>query len=430
MIAETCICDAPAALRPGQDKAPLVPVETVQARLAASAICLAGVETQPLSACQGRILASNVYANQTVPPHDNSAMDGYGIRFADTRDSLAFSVSQRVPAGSAPEPLVPGTAVRIFTGAPIPAGVDTVVPQENVEILENRQVRLKAQPGMGQNIRRAGEDVSLGDALLPAGSRLEAAEIGLLASQGRTQVEVRKRLRVCVLTTGDELVAPGQLLAPGQIYNSNAYTLTAALERLGCEVQQMTTVADSLAITRGALARAARTCDLVITTGGVSVGDEDHVRRAVETLGSLNTWGIAMKPGKPFAFGEVSGAPFVGLPGNPMAALVTFEILVIDHVRRLMGALTRTLRPFPVRAGFSRQKTIARQEYLRVRLSYHPNDHQNCHQAEPVAQLAGSQSSGVLSVASLSDGYLLVPAHRTIEEGECYGFISRNQLYH
>lgn len=416
-----CICDLE---RPGhysQKAKALMPVATAQATLSDIGRVRVGREWRRLEDCEGRILAETLYATHTVPPHDNSAMDGFGLCLADLSEDHTLPVSQRVPAGTVPSPLTKGTAVRIFTGAPIPAGVDTVVPQEQVTTLGDDCIQLQVKPVPGQNIRRAGEDMQAGNALLDAGTRLQAAEIGLLASQGMAQVEVFEPLRVAILTTGDELAMPGQTLARGQIYNSNAFTLRAALERLGCAVTQVDVVEDTLIATRDALAHAANSHHLVMTTGGVSVGDEDHVRPAVQALGSLQLWGIAMKPGKPFAFGHVGETPFLGLPGNPMAALVTFEVLASDYIRRLMGARVYPITPIPVRAGFSRPKTNPRQEYLRVALDT------GC--GELRAVLAGSQSSGVLSVASRADGYLIIPPHQTVIEGAPYDFVHRDQFY-
>ncbi|MCH8498204.1 MAG: molybdopterin molybdotransferase MoeA [Marinobacter sp.] len=415
-MSHACGCDSHATTR-----RPLLSVQEAQDILADQARCLVGTETVPLAEAQGRTLAEFITAPIAIPPHDNSAMDGYGLNSQDLARGLTFPVSQRVAAGQVPERLLPGSCVRIFTGAPIPEGVDVVVPQERVTRLADGGVQVPAGLQPGGNIRLAGEDVRAGALLLQTGARLEGAEIGLLASQGIPAVPVRQRLRVQVLTTGDELVQPGQPLQPGQIYNSNQYTLMAALQRLGCDVSCRHWVADSFDNTREALAAAADQAHLVISTGGVSVGEEDHVRSAVAELGEVRFWGVAMKPGKPFTFGQVLDTPFIGLPGNPMAALVTFEVLVIDYVRRLMGRQTRPLMHFPVESGFTRERTTPRQEYLRVRL--------DCADFEPVAHLAGSQSSGVLSVATLADGYLVVAPNQPVVKGERYGFIPRPQLY-
>jgi len=256
--------------------------------------------------------------------------------------------------------------MRRASAAPIPAGVNAVIPQEQVDLLADGRIELQVVPKRGQNIRRAGEDIKAGALLLATGTRLEAAEIGLLASQGIPKIETFVPLRVAVVTTGDELAKPGQPIGPGQIYDINSFALRGALERLGCHVTQIGSVADTLSSTHKALAQAAESHDLVITTGGVSVGDEDHVRAAVEALGRLHLWGIAIKPGKPFAFGRIGQTPFLGLPGNPAAALVTFEVLAADFVRQLMGGRNRQVQPLHVLAGFSRARTNPRQEYLRV----------------------------------------------------------------
>lgn len=417
-----CICDIERPRQASEKVKQLMSVEDAKSALADMARILVGRKQVLLAHCQGRILARDLYAAQTVPPHDNSAMDGYGLSLEDLPENRVLSVAQRVPAGVFPAAHEKRTAVRIFTGAPIPAGVDTVIPQEQVNLLADGRIELQVVPKLGQNIRRAGEDIQAGTLLLAAGTRLEAAEIGLLASQGIPTVETFVPLRVAVVTTGDELAKPGQPLGPGQIYDINSFALRGALERLGCQVTQIGLVADTLSATREALAQAAESHDLVITTGGVSVGDEDHVRAAVEALGSLHLWGIAIKPGKPFAFGRIGQTPFLGLPGNPAAALVTFEVLAADFVRQLMGGRNRQVQPLHVPAGFSRARTNPRQEYLRVVLRNG--------EGSLKADLAGSQSSGVLSVASRADGYLIIPPHQPITEGLDYGFVHRDQFYY
>lgn len=418
-----CLCDRVQEQQQhqGVQTKALVPVAAAKATLNAMAQCRVATEQVTLENARGRILAETLRAIITVPPHDNSAMDGYGLCLAELARDQQITVSQRVPAGQSPTPLQPGTAVRIFTGAPIPEGVDTVVPQEQVNVLDPARIEIQASPVKGQNIRRAGEDMQAGRALLAAGTRLEAAEIGLLASQGIADIPVFKPLRVAIVTTGDELVMPGQRLEPGQIYNSNSYTLRAALQCLGCDVTDVHTIADNASATRDALKNAARDHDLVITTGGVSVGDEDHIRPAVEQLGQLEFWGVAMKPGKPFAFGQIGETPFLGLPGNPMATLVTFEILAIDFIRVLMGTRPLPGRTLSLPAGFSRSKTTHREEYVRVRLDDTTGRLR--------AVLAGSQSSGVLSVASASDGYLIIPPQTPVTEGTHYDFVDRDHFY-
>lgn len=417
-----CICDVERPAFTDQKAKSLMPVGLAKRALNDMARIAVGQEQTSLAHCQGRILAQDLYAQQTVPPHDNSAMDGYGLKLQDLPADRILQISQRVPAGVFPAGHEKGTAVRIFTGAPIPAGIDTIIPQEQVNVLADGRIELRVTPGLGQNIRRAGEDIRAGSPLLTAGTRLQSAEIGLLASQGIPEVNVFAALRVAIVTTGDELVPPGQRLGPGQIYDINSFSLRAALERLGCQVTQTGLVADTFEATRDALSKAAESHDLVVTTGGVSVGDEDHVRPSVQALGELQCWGVAMKPGKPFAFGHIGQTAFLGLPGNPTAALVTFEVLAADFIRQLMGARTRPVLSVPVAAGFDRGRSTPRQEYLRVMLS--------SDEGTLKADLAGSQSSGVLSVATRADGYLIVPPNTPITEGAHYDFVHRDQLYY
>jgi molybdopterin molybdotransferase len=416
-----CLCDLQLPDTTHAKAGKLTPVATAKSRLAELTGLCVGQERLRLEKSRGRILADDLLAVQTVPPHNNSAMDGYGLRLADMPDDQILAVSQRVPAGTKASPLAIGTAVRIFTGAPIPTGIDTIVPQEQVTVLGNNRIQVHSAPTRGQNVRYAGEDIKAGASLLKAGTRLGPAEIGLLASQGIAEVPVFSPLKVAVVATGDELIAPGMPLGEGQIYNSNAFTLGAAVESLGCEVTQYSAVADTFTSTRAALEQAAANHDVVITTGGVSVGDEDHIRPVLQQLGRLELWGIAMKPGKPFVFGFIDNTPVIGLPGNPMAALVTFEVLAADCLRRLMGARESSITPMPMPAGFSKHKSNPRQEYLRVVVDNETG--------RPRAVLAGSQSSGVLSVASSTDGYLIIPPHEAIIEGKQYGFIHRNQFY-
>lgn len=408
-----CPCDRPAVVASSK-----LTVAEAQERLALHARCVVGVENLPLAHAEGRILAQTAVARLNVPPHDNSAMDGYGFRLADIEVGAAITVSQRVPAGGHPSPLTSSTCVRIFTGAPIPPGVDVVVPQEDVTVLPNGQICLFALPREGQHIRRAGEDTRTGMRLLDSGRRLGPVELGLLASQGVDQVSVYRPLRVGLITTGNELVLPGSPLEGGQIYNSNRYQLTAALHRLGCDVTA-THIADDAVATREALLATASTCDLVLTTGGVSVGEEDHVKAAVAEHGEILFTGVAMKPGKPFTFGHVKGSAMIGLPGNPAASLVTFDILTASHIRRLAGETLPSLRGFPVEADFTLPRAIPRQQYLQARLAFSGGT--------PVARLNGSQSSGVLSSAADADGYLVIPPYQTVERGMTYEFILRAQ---
>ncbi|MDX1589951.1 MAG: molybdopterin molybdotransferase MoeA, partial [Oleiphilaceae bacterium] len=292
-------------------------------RLLEQAVPVRDSETLATADALGRVLAQPVTARVTVPPADNSAVDGYAIRWQDARQDNPLPLSQRIPAGDDPQPLRPGTAARIFTGAAIPPGADTVLMQEHCqEDSQGQHVTLNKPPQQGQNIRPAGQDIRAGEPLLEAGTRLLPQHLGLLASVGLAEVNVHRRLRVAILSTGDELVSPGEPLAPGKIYNSNRFLLKGLLESARCDILDLGDVADSFQATCDALANGAADADLIISTGGVSVGDEDHVRSAVQSLGRLDLWRLAIKPGKPFAFGQVGATPFVGLPGNPAAVLV------------------------------------------------------------------------------------------------------------
>lgn len=290
----------------------------------------------PLSECLGRVLAENQYVPADVPPADNSAVDGYAVHHSDVAPGRVLAVSDRVPAGTAPKPLAPGTAVRIFTGSEIPEGANAVVMQERVERTDDN-ILIVSEVNAGQNIRRRGQDLTQGELALPRGTLIRPQEMGLLASMGIAQVPVLDRLRVAILSTGDELVQPGEPLAPGQIYNSNRYTLLGMLAQAGCEAILCETVRDTRDGTRQALQEAARKADLIITSGGVSVGEEDHVRAVLEESGRLSLWRMAIKPGKPLAFGSIDDTPVLGLPGNPASVLISFMVIVMPYVRKRQG---------------------------------------------------------------------------------------------
>jgi molybdopterin molybdotransferase len=311
----------------------LRPLDDALAALLEQALPLAGTETVPTFEADGRVLAEDLVSALQVPPQDNSSMDGYAVRRAEIADEgVPLPVSQRIPAGAAPQPLQPGTVARIFTGAPVPAGADAIVMQEDTQALDDGRVRLLKVPEPGQWIRRSGEDITRGSTVLARGERLGPAAQGLAASIGREHLQVARRPRVALFSTGDELVMPGQVapeaMKPGAIYNSNRFFLRSLLLRLGCEVRDLGIVPDQREATVAALRAAARDNDLILTSGGVSVGEEDHIKPAVQQLGSLDLWQIAMKPGKPFAYGKVGEAHFIGLPGNPVSSFVTFLLLV------------------------------------------------------------------------------------------------------
>ena len=368
----------------------------------------------------GRVLAQDVVSALQVPPQDNSAMDGYAVRCADVAAGVSLPVSQRIAAGNAGAPLQPGTAARIFTGAPVPLGADAIVMQEDCEALDGGQVRINAVPPAGQWIRRAGEDITQGAVVLAAGTRLTPAELGLAASVGLAQLQVARRPRVALFSTGDELVMPGDVapeqMKPGAIYNSNRFFLRTLLLRLGCEVTDFGIVPDQRDATIAALRDASQQHDLILTSGGVSVGEEDHIKPAVETLGTLDLWQIAIKPGKPCAYGRVGAAHFLGLPGNPVSSFVTFLLLVRPFLLRLQGVPVETLdiatKSIAATAHFTWARGDKRREFMRVRRN-----------TAGGVELFANQSSGVLTSAVWGDGLVDNPPGRTIAHGDLVQFI-------
>lgn len=369
----------------------------------------------------GRVLAEHQVSAINVPPLDNSAMDGYAVRLADlAAGSTRLRVAQRIPAGTVGKPLEAGTAARIFTGAPVPAGCDAVVMQENCST-EGDVVAINKSPIRGENIRRAGEDIAVGAEILPAGIRLRPQEMGLAASVGLARLPVFRRLKVATFFTGDEIVMPGQPLEPGQIYNSNRFVLTGLLQALGCEVIDLGIVPDDSAATVKVLEQAAASADLIITSGGVSVGEEDHVKTAVEKVGQLDLWKIAIKPGKPLAFGSVGSTPFIGLPGNPVSAFVTFILLVRPFILRSQGMAATAPQALSLKADFDWLKSDKRREFLRARL----------HMAEDGSigvQLYPNQGSGVLTSTAWADGLVEVAEGTLIRRGETVRFLPFSEL--
>ncbi|MGV8991814.1 MAG: gephyrin-like molybdotransferase Glp [Thiobacillus sp.] len=374
-------------------------------------------ETVAISAALGRVLAAPQTSSITVPPLDNSAMDGYAVRLADVaRPGVSLPVSQRIQAGTVGQPLTAGTAARIFTGAPVPLGADAVLMQEDC-IADGENVVINKLPRPGENIRRAGEDIETGAQILAAGTRFSAAEMGLAASVGLADVPVFKRLKVACFFTGDELVTPGAPLAPGQIYNSNRYTLTGLVNDLGCELIDLGIVPDTLEATEAALASAARESDVIVTSGGVSVGEADYVKTAVEKLGQVEMWKVAMKPGKPVVYGQVGNADFIGLPGNPVSAFVTFCLFVRPFLLKRMGVADVLYRAFAVQADFAWPKPGMRREFLRARL-------------QPNGKLAlfPNQSSGVLTSCAWADGLVDLEVGDTVQPGGWVRFIPFSEL--
>ncbi len=377
---------------------------------------LTGTETLPLENALGRILAEPVTSTIDVPGWDNSAMDGYAVRSSDLpAPGTALPVSQRVPAGSAPSPLTPGTAARIFTGAPIPKGADAVVMQEQTR-REGDRVVFETVPEPGDNIRRAGEDIRAGATIIEAGTRLQPQHLGLAASVGVPRLVVRRRMKVAVLASGDELVMPGEPLRPGMIYNSNLFTAKGLLEALGCEVIDMGQVADTLEATRTALAKAAEGADLVLASGGVSVGEEDHVKPAVESLGSLDLWKIAIRPGKPLAFGHIGDTPFIGTPGNPVSLFATFLLFARPFILKSMGQSDHLNRTLGAVAAFDWLKPDKRREFHRARLYRGP-------EGENLVEVHPSRSSAVLSAVTWANGLVVLPENRVIRAGDKVEFM-------
>lgn len=379
---------------------------------------VAEVETVPTLEANGRVLARAVVSGMNVPSHDNTQMDGYAVRAADcSSGSATLSVTQRIPAGQVGQPLLPGCAARIFTGAMIPEGADAVVMQEQCEAADGL-VTIRHTPKAGEWIRRTGEDISVGSVILASGTRLRSQELGLAASIGMAELSVRRKLRVAVFFTGDELAMPGEPLAPGAIYNSNRFTLRALLENLGCEVRDFGIVPDSLDATRAALRQAAQGNDLIITSGGVSVGEEDHIKPAVEAEGTLNMWQIALKPGKPLAFGEVGQSFFIGLPGNPVSSFVTFLLFVRPFLLRLQGAdVPAQPQGMLLRADFNWPKADRRNEFLRAKLN-----------ARGGLDLFPNQGSAVLTSTVWGDGLVDNPPGNPIAAGDVVRFIPFSEL--
>ena len=410
-------------------------VADAQERLLATARPVGKPEEIDTFDARGRVLATSLTARLDVPVADNSQMDGYAVRSADLAGASAdrpvvLPISQRIPAGHVASPLASASAARIFTGALIPEGADAVVMQEQAFVEETREgtrdststrVAFNAQPARGEWVRRRGEDITSGQVILEAGTRLGPQHLGLAASIGSARLSVVRRPRVAIFSTGDELAMPGEVaiedLKPGALYNSNRYTLRALIEALGCEVVDLGIVPDTLAATREALLRAAADSDCIVTSGGVSVGEEDHIRPAVSAVGRIDMWQLAIKPGKPFAFGAVGDALFVGLPGNPVSGFVTFLVLVRPLLLRLQGMRATAPVAFAMRADFEWPRPDKRQEYLRARIN-------------PAGglDLFAHQGSAVLTSTVWADGLVENPPGCRIAAGDAVRFIPFSSL--
>jgi molybdopterin molybdotransferase len=405
-------CDSPALVKG------LVPLEDARAVLSLRAQqygTLVGTETVGLHCALTRVLAETITSSIKVPSFDNSAMDGYALRLIDCQQQIAdkgsieLSVSQRITAGDAPEALLKNTCARIFTGAAIPENADLVVMQEQCEMTEKGNVIFPANLANAQaqqNIRPAGQDIKIGQTLFQPGRILRAEDLGVLASMGFSHVKVKKPLKVAIISSGDELVEPGKPLSPGKIYNSNSFALIGLLQRMKMDVVGPFFAADTLADTQRVLNQASTQADVIITSGGVSVGEEDHIKAAINSGGELDMWRLAIKPGKPFALGHFNQTPVIGLPGNPAAVVVTFYQLARDFLWAVQGADAQPLLVLKGNATFSTKKSIGRTEFLRAR--FKGGD----------IEVFNNQSSGILSSASWGDGFACVPAGELITLGD------------
>jgi molybdopterin molybdotransferase len=403
---------------------PMMSVDEAVRLIAARVAAVLDVETVALTDADGRILAHEIAAPLPLPPFTNSAVDGYAVASRDLPKSSEqpFAIAGRVQAGSAAsEPIRPGHAMRIFTGAPMPEGADTVFMQEDVRV-EDEKVVLPAGLKPGANVRPAGEDIPFGHPALKAGQRLRPQDVALAAAFGLTQLDVIRRIRVAIFSTGNELVSPGEPREAPQLFDSNRFMLMAMLRRLGCEVSDLGILRDERASLANALQEVAGSNDLILTTGGVSTGEEDHVKAGVESVGRLVLWRMAIKPGRPVAMGIIAGAPFIGLPGNPVASFVTFVHVVRPTILALSGALIEPLVPMPVRAGFTYKKKIGRREYVRVSL-----------RKEDDGMLEAikfpREGAGLLSSLVDTDGLVELGEEMTlVEPGQSVGFLSYASL--
>jgi len=405
------------------DTTALLAYDDALTQLTGSAEAIGKIDELPLREALGRVLAEGIDADIDVPGCAMSAMDGYAINTADLAASgtTCLPLTQRIAAGSAAETLVAGSAARIFTGAPVPAGADAVIMQEQVEV-GDEGISFTSRPVSGSNIRPTGNDIQRGVTILNQGCRLRAQDIGLAASIGRQTLPVFAPIRVGMFFTGDELVEPGEALAAGKIYDSNRYTLHGLLESMGCEIVDLGLVGDTLAATKEAMLRAASQADLVVTSGGVSVGEEDHVRIALEQLGDLRLWRLGIKPGKPLAYGQINDTAFLGLPGNPVSVFATFCLFVCPVIQIMQGRDWRQPIALPVRADFDWPKPDSRREFLRARLA---TDADN----QTLVQIYPNQDSGVLTSTVWADGFVEIAENQTVRAGETVNYLPFAQFF-
>lgn len=381
-------------------------------------------ESVSLDNSLSRILAFDIHSTINVPGFDNSAMDGYAIALSDNQllqNNLSFDIVDRIPAGSTGNELNKGCAARIFTGAPIPKGANTVIMQEECEVSEDGvQITIARAIKLNENIRPTGNDIVEDDVILSSGKQIQPQDISLASSVGVGELIVYKKIKVGVFFTGDELVEPGTPLSSGKIYNSNRYALVALLRQVGCEVINLGNIKDKFSATCEALKTLESQCDLIMTTGGVSVGEEDHVKPAVESLGEINLWKIRMKPGKPLAYGKVKQTPFIGLPGNPVSSFVTFCIFSLPFIKKMQGNNNYQSKIIKVKANFECKRAKPRREYARARIDHSENT--------PVANLYPQQGSDVMSSIVWADGLVEIPENRTFEAGELLNYYPLSEL--
>lgn len=396
-------------------KSDLLPFDDALAALLGYARPVTEIEMADLNAARGRVLASDMHSAISMPDMDMSAMDGYAVRAAEITPGVKLRMSQRIPAGSVGHALEAGTVARIFTGAPLPPGADAVVMQELCEV-DGDMITIDHTPRVSEFVRRAGSEVEKGSVVLQAGTRIGPAALGVAASVGIAQLPVLRRVKVALFSTGSELVMPGEELPPGGVYNSNRYQLRALLEQIGCEVTDLGIVPDVFEDTRKALRDASEGHDLILTSGGVSVGEEDHVKPAVESEGSLDLWKIAMKPGKPLAYGKVRTAAFIGLPGNPVSSFVTFLLMVRPFLLATQGALQSMPRALSLPAAFDWPKPDRRREFLRGRIG--PDG----------VELHANQNSAALASTVWAEGLIDVPPGTAIARGEMVRYLPYGDL--